>query len=335
MTKKTGNNMFTTINDRIDLFLKTNAAEDVIEAWHEEENQSTFKKLIKNLQKKDENASKKKRAGPKKANSLYICFCISERDSIKEKYPDLDNQQIMKALGSEWSKIKDDEEKIYRFKEMADRDKERFEKEMTDFKQEQPEVAKKQHAKKPKSNYLFFCDERRNGVKSENPDLSPKQVMSKLGEEWQEVKVTDKVKKYDQLAADDKARYAREKVEDGAEVEEKPKKKSSTKKSSNTEEKPAKTKKTSKKKKDEDEDVDVEEEKPAKKTVKKKASAKTEDGSSEAKPKKLNGYMKFLGAHRESFKTENPTLDSKLVTKELALQWGKLTDDEKQTWKES
>ena len=60
------------------------------------------------------------------------------------------------------------------------------------------------------------------------------------------------------------------------------------------------------------------------------------DTPKDDKPKKqLNGYIKYLNSKRTVYRADNPSFDSKRVTKELAEQWGKLSDAEKQTWKES
>ena len=46
-----------------------------------------------------------------------------------------------------------------------------------------------------------------NTVKEENPDLSSKEILTKLGAMWKDIKDTDEVEKYNQLATNDKDRY--------------------------------------------------------------------------------------------------------------------------------
>jgi upstream-binding transcription factor len=347
MSKKVTETIYKTINDRVKLFLNTKTDTDVVESWDEEDNQSTFKQLIKNLIKKNDNSLKNKNKPentPKRPNSIYICFCASEMSNFKEKNPDLDNRQIMSALAAEWKKINKDESKIHRFKEMAILDKERYQKEMSEFKKENQDAGKSQQVKKPKSNYLFFCEENRAKVVSENPDLNPKQVMSALGDAWKTVKSEggDRLKHYDDLATKDKERYLQQKEDskgdESEEVVEKPKKKVAKAKKEKVDD--GKKKETKSKKKVvedvvEDEEEDVVEEKPKKKTKAKTEKKQVESSDTESKPKKLNGYIKFLNANREGYKAGNPSLSSKAITQELALQWKALSEEEKQTWKES
>ena len=76
---------------------------------------------------------------------------------------------------------------------------------------EKPEKSeKKKRAKKPKdapknakSAYMFFCQEMRATVKEENPDLSSKEILAM----WKDIKDTEEVEKYNQLATNDKDRY--------------------------------------------------------------------------------------------------------------------------------
>ena len=61
--------------------------------------------------------------------------------------------------------------------------------------------------KNAKSAYIIFCQEMRVTVKEENPDLSSKEILTKLGAMWKDIKDTDEVEKYNQLATNDKDRY--------------------------------------------------------------------------------------------------------------------------------
>jgi len=160
-----------------------------------------------------------------------------------------------------------------------------------------------QTLKKPKTAYIHFCNEARKSVKDKNINISPKQILTKLGELWQELKSDggEEYKKYIEIAEEDKTRYQREK-EENPDIKEKPRKKRESKKTSEDKKKPK-----------------VEEKKPV------------EDG--EKKPKKLNCYLKFLQAHRDGFKTENPEFNSKQITSELAMKWRELSDEDKQNWK--
>ena len=69
--------------------------------------------------------------------------------------------------------------------------------------------------KRPLSSYMYFAQDKREAVAKKHPDAAPKEVVKMLGEMWQQL---DKgqagrkgTKKYDDLAAEDKARYDGEK----------------------------------------------------------------------------------------------------------------------------
>lgn len=71
-----------------------------------------------------------------------------------------------------------------------------------------PKKAKDPNApKRGKSSYIFYCMDKRPGVKEDNPDMSAKEITSTLGTMWNEL--GDKKKTpYAALAVKDKARYA-------------------------------------------------------------------------------------------------------------------------------
>jgi hypothetical protein len=177
-----------------------------------------------------------------------------------------------------------------------------------------------QTLKKPKTAYIHFCNDIRNSVKNDNSNLSPKEILTKLGELWQELKSDggDEYKKYVRMAEDDKARYQKEK-EENPDIKEKPRKKRESKKTTDGDKK---TTDGDKKK--------VKEEK-----TKTKKEKKTKEDGAEKKPRKLNGYLKFLQAKRDGFKSENPEFNSKQITSELAMKWRELSDEDKQHWKNS
>ncbi len=64
--------------------------------------------------------------------------------------------------------------------------------------------------KNPKSAYVFFCSEKRGEVKEQNATLTSKEITTKLGEMWKQIKSTEEAEKYNQLALNDKDRYKEE-----------------------------------------------------------------------------------------------------------------------------
>ena len=66
--------------------------------------------------------------------------------------------------------------------------------------------------KRGKSGFLYFCEENRSKIKSQNPELSVKEIVSKLGQLWQYLKKTnkDEIKRYEDLSVSDRIRYKNE-----------------------------------------------------------------------------------------------------------------------------
>jgi len=162
--------------------------------------------------------------------------------------------------------------------------------------------------KRPMSAYLYFCKEKRSEVKAEFPDLKATEVTSELGRMWHEVKETDEVEQYNELAKADKARYTSEvgetpKENDSEEGEKKPRKK----KKIQLEEAP----------KEASDDESKGEEKPKKKRrVTKKGGPK--------RPK--SAYLLFCEEKRAEVKEENPDMKPTEVTAELGRLWNKIKD---------
>lgn len=267
----------------VQLFLESNgASEKIIEAWNEKENQSSFSKLIKGQQKKEQNKKEKNKDEPKKPMSAYLCYCkdVDERNKVKDRFPELDNKQLMSKLAELWkSEVSTNTEKRKKWDGLREKDVNRYEEEKAKFLEEHPEVVKTT-IKKPQSAYVIFSNENRPKIKD---DVEPKMVISTLAEMWQKLKSDGgkDYEKYVELAKQDKERYKREvdgnSTSDGEksseEVEEKPKKKQTKKK----EETPKEVVVEDEILEDEEEVV---EEKPKKKQTKKK------EDSGEKKTKK-------------------------------------------------
>jgi len=66
--------------------------------------------------------------------------------------------------------------------------------------------------KRGKSGYLFFCKFYRQKLKEENPNLSVKQIVSLLGNIWNNMKTDnpDEVEMYEKLSLEDRERYKNE-----------------------------------------------------------------------------------------------------------------------------
>ena len=94
----------------------------------------------------------------------------------------------MKELGKGWKSISDKQRVPYQ--KEATRLKEVYLKEMESYVPPEGFPAKKvdkDKPKKPLTNYILFCKEKRPQVLKENPDIKATQVLSKLGGMWGEL----------------------------------------------------------------------------------------------------------------------------------------------------
>ena len=166
---------------------------------------------------------------PKRAMTAYFCFTSERRAQIAAERPELaSNVTLMaKTLGKEWKEL--DEEARKPFAALAEKDKERYQKEMKDYKPldkilvtnpsklQKKKAAKaarkkrkdKNAPKKAMGSYMYFTQAMRPKLLEENPELGLTGVAQRCGALWKELSEEDKAP-YIELAATDKERYAKE-----------------------------------------------------------------------------------------------------------------------------
>eukprot|EP00977_Amphora_coffeiformis_P018720 scaffold6655_cov169-Amphora_coffeaeformis.AAC.37 len=157
---------------------------------------------------------------PKRPPSSYLLFCSENREKIKEQKLSLGDSS--KLLSEMWSKVSKEERS--RFDEEAALRKQEYDREKAEWKDECEQLSSKEKTskrkakltngatatttpKRPKSAYLFFCSEKRPEVSAQVTSLGA--ISKELARLWKET--ADRTK-YEKLAAEDKARYEREKV---------------------------------------------------------------------------------------------------------------------------
>ena len=64
--------------------------------------------------------------------------------------------------------------------------------------------------KRPRTAYIYFCEDQRSIIKNKHPDMTQVDIMSQLGKNWRESK---KKPKYHDKATNDKVRYMKEMAE--------------------------------------------------------------------------------------------------------------------------
>ena len=160
--------------------------------------------------------------------------------------------------------------------------------------------------KKPKSAYLIFCQENREKIKQENPDIQPKEILTKLGSLWQLIKNEPESKKYVKKALDEKTRYDSE-LGEYSPSEEYNKVMEEYKDNPEKFEKKTKTKKIKKQK-------------------------NVVDPNKPKKPQTI--FFKYSKEMREKVKEEHPEMKTDEIAKELGRRWkNDVSDEEKDEYK--
>ncbi|XP_064608468.1 high mobility group protein B1-like [Liolophura sinensis] len=154
---------------------------------------------------------------PKGRMTAYAFFVQTCREEHKRMHPDesVVFAEFSRKCSAKW-KVMSEKEKM-RFEDMAKRDKERFEREMSTYvpPKGEPTGKRKRKNKDPNapkrglSAFFFFCNEERAKVKAANPSLSMGEIARELGKRWEKVQGASR-SKYEQDAARDKARYEQE-----------------------------------------------------------------------------------------------------------------------------
>jgi len=159
---------------------------------------------------------------PKRALTAYMMFSQTKRAYIKDQNPEVGFGQVGKLLGEAWKALNEEEKLSYN--EMAANDKLRYQREIATYKEEHPDSSDEEEKprkkrkkdpnapKKPCSAFFHFSKRMRPTIKEQHPDASFGQLGKLIGEEWAKLAPEDK-KQYEELAAIDKERYAKENKE--------------------------------------------------------------------------------------------------------------------------
>ena len=343
-------------------FLKdTSESDNINELWMAPDIQKQVKSLYASAGAANGRKKNKDPLAPKRGKSGYLFFCSDNREAVKSSLGEQAKAtDVTKELGLRWNALKEskkpaDKKILTGYEKAAADDKARYQGEKSEY--TPPEVdasddapkrrgGKRKSAKKgpkrAKSGYLYFCEDRRNQLKTDNPALKSTEITSELGRLWNELKAdvsrVAELAKYEGQATEDKSRYESEKSENVNEVKTKPTKKDGA---------PAAPKKDAPKKDDPKKETAPKKEAP-KKGVKKQAEVVEDDDVEEeeeeisskkskaaAPSKKLNGYQKYSEVRRPELKAKYTNEKPVDITKRLSDEWKVLSKDEKQKWTDS
>ena len=222
------------INKFITDFLSEHGSEELAEMWNEEDNMKAFTALLVKAAKAVKRSSSGKKIKdplkPKGKKSAYIIFCSKKREEAKKLLnPDAKATEVTTKLGEMWNELKNskktaDKKMLQLCEQEAAEDKARYDEDMKDYVPPSDDelIASKGKKKSDpnapkgkKSAYIFFCADNRDAAKTEiGKNGKATDVTKLLATWWNELKAdedrSEELKKYNKMAADDKARHEEE-----------------------------------------------------------------------------------------------------------------------------
>ena len=148
-------------------------------------------------------AGKKKKirdpARPKRAMTPFLYYACEQRKLLKQEGRKMSLTEQSRYIADLWKNVTD--KKLY--EQQSGKDQERYRREMSEY-------TPPYKIKRPRSSYAFFMRDVRADIAKQNPDKTPRELMSNVATAWKTS--SNKVKeKYTTMADEDKVRYAEEK----------------------------------------------------------------------------------------------------------------------------
>ena len=174
-------------------FIQENKDKDknkLVEEWNSEKNLSALDCFFNKKKVIDENK-------PKRGKSSYLHFCDDYRASVKEKFPDYTNKQILNHLGNLWKNLKVDNPKIVeKYENIAKEERDKYKEKMTIYKSSLPDT---------QNNKETSSKEKSINLNAQDIDLilSLKKELEKIDDKVED-KVDDKVDEKIDDKVDDK-----------------------------------------------------------------------------------------------------------------------------------
>lgn len=168
--------------------------------------------------KRKRTPGKKDKNAPKKARTAYTYFLDAKRATVKDENPNANFGELSKLVGDLWKNLSAEDKAHY--EGLARKDKDRYEKDMSDYvppdDEDDSKGKKKKKAKKDKNApkgfqtaYLLYSSDQRKALKEKNPELTIGEMSKMIGISWKTVSAEDKAV-YEEKSKKDKQRYTEE-----------------------------------------------------------------------------------------------------------------------------
>lgn len=160
---------------------------------------------------------------PKRSMSAYLLYQNAMRDTFKRENPAMTFGQLSKYTSQQWQNLNPEEKAVW--VQRSEQDKVRYDNEIKMYvppmghdahgnlmvqkvsKKRNKRIVKDPNAPKRASGaYVFFAEEMRPKLMTENPDIKFVEMGRVLGERWRALTLEEKAK-YESKAAEDKMRF--------------------------------------------------------------------------------------------------------------------------------
>jgi hypothetical protein len=340
MTSKSWTKVSTMLSEMLSETIDKQKVDTVMQNWNNRKNDicKAFNSATTSRPKRDPNA-------PKKWSTNYILFCSEQRKNIKQTHPEMSNDDITRKLGELWQNLSDKDKKKYQ--EASQRDKERYQQEMQNYVppadanvngQQKTRTrggkTEREGPKRPLTAYMFFCQENRPQIKSENPNINNREITSELGKKWKSLSDKERAP-YEEKQNADKLRYENEKTNQSRTTTATPAHTTPAHTTpahttpthttpahttpAKTQPTPATTENNSKKSRTKT----TETTQPENKTAKKPATNE-----------KTPGYENFVREQADELASDHPDWNGRKVQTEISKRWRNLTESERQQYED-
>jgi hypothetical protein len=138
-------------------------------------------------------------ARPKRAMTPFLYFACAQSKILKENNEKMALPEQSRKIAQLWKEVDDKSTYI----EQSRVDQARYKEQMSHY------VPPKK-IKRPRSSYAFFMRDVRARIAAENPNKTPRELMSDIAASWKSIS-SDERTRYNEMAQTDKQRYADEK----------------------------------------------------------------------------------------------------------------------------
>ena len=334
MTTKSVNRLSTMLSEVLsEVSLNKTEISSVMDAWNGRKNEVS--KLFEVSSCSRSSKRKKDPNAPKKWKTGYILFCVDQREKLKTQDQSLSATEITSKLGSMWKSLSEKEKAKY--EALSKKDKARYENDMSSYTPSAEFVEEKQSSqkskkdrtgpKRPLSSYMYYCQDNREIVKSQNPNMNGKEITTELGKLWKQLSDEQKVP-YEAKATADKSRFESEKAQSGEKTESK----SRSSRSKTTKSQPKTEGSLSKSQSKTEASPSKPPQKDVKASQSSSKSSKPAKKEASASAKKSPGFECFCEEQTDDIQSENPDWSSRKINSELLKRWQELSSDDREAY---